>query len=467
VKICKKRLLALAAMILLVWVPVTHGQTDGGTDQGPDAADQLPDSVDVRPTAEDEEIEERLSRILDATGWYASVLVDVRDGVVFLDGRTGSEDHKAWAGSLARKTQDVVAVVNRLEIDAAPTWDLTPAWNELQLLWNRVVRAVPVLVFALIVLPIAWLVSVAVARLMGRWLDGRVVSPLLATILARLIAIPFFLFGVYIVLQVAGLTRLALTVVGGTGIAGIVVGFAFRDIAENFLASVLLSMRRPFRTDDFIEVDGFRGLVRQMNTRSTVLMTQDGNHVQIPNATIFKSTIVNMTANPNTRAEFVMAIGYENSIHEAQDVIGSVLRDHPAVLNEPAPWVLVDELGSSSVNLRCYFWFDFTQYSKQKLTSALMRQSLRALEAVGITAPDDAREVIFPQGVPVISAQGATLPEPAPVERKASDKELEEDTVAEHEGEGGLESEAGTLKDQSERARAPEEGRNLLDDDGA
>ena len=460
---CRELYVAIAIGILVLTGKSSLAQDREILDTPSEAEDQLPARVDVLPVAQDAEIGARLTRILEATKWFAAVSVDVRDGVVFLDGETSDEGRKDWAGSLARKTQDVVAVVNRIEIVAAPTWDLSPAWSELKDLWTRILLAVPLLVFAVIVLPIAWFIALGVARIVSNWLDGRVASPLLARILSRAIAIPFFLFGVYIVLQVAGLTRLALTIIGGTGVAGIVFGFAFRDIAENFLASVLLSIRRPFRTDDFIEVNGYSGLVRQMNTRSTVLMTQDGNHVQIPNATIFKSTIVNWTANPNSRAEFVVAIGYEHSIHQAQDVVREVLRDHPAVLDTPSPWVLVDELASSSVNLRTYFWFDFTKYSKQKLKSALMRQSLRALEAHGISAPDDAREIIFPQGVPVIDADDSMSHGVGSVARSTSDEGLEEDTVAEHEGEGGLVSDAGSLKDQSNRARSPEEGQNLLD----
>ena len=121
---------------------------------------------------------------------------------------------------------------------------------------------------------------------------------LLLNIVVRAFSIPVFLLGLYFVLQAAGLTRLALTILGGTGLAGIIVGFAFRDIAENFLASILLSVRNPFRTGDLIEVAGHTGIVQNLNTRSSVLLTLDGNHVQIPNATVYKSTIKNYSSMP-------------------------------------------------------------------------------------------------------------------------------------------------------------------------
>ncbi len=226
-------------------------------------------------------------------------------------------------------------------------------------------------------------------------------------------AIPVLIIGLYLVLQISGLTSLALTVLGGTGIAGIIIGFAFRDIAENFLASLLLSMRNPFHSGDLVRIGDNEGIVTNLNTRSTVLLTLDGNHVQIPNAAVFKSVIVNFSSNPSRRAEFLVGIGYDDRTSAAQSVIEDVLSAHPAVRNDPAPFVVVDELAASTVNLRIFFWFDSSTYSPIKLRSALMRQTKQALLANGISMPDEAREIIFPQGLPIYrgdAAEGQGIP---------------------------------------------------------
>ena len=215
-----------------------------------------------------------------------------------------------------------------------------------------------------------------------------------------------FLLGVYFVLQVAGLTRLALTVLGGTGLIGIIIGFAFRDIAENFLASLLLSVRNPFRSGDLVEVAGHTGIVQNLNTRSTILLTLDGSHVQIPNATVYKSTIENFSSNPNRRANFTVGIGYDSSAAKAQKLISEVLRAHPAVLDAPEPLVLVEELGAATVNLRVNYWFDSGTHSPAKINSALLRQTKNVLLESGIELPDPAREVVFPRGVPVTMLSG-------------------------------------------------------------
>ncbi len=304
--------------------------------------------------------------------------------------------------------------------------------------------------------------TVVVAALIGRFARGflstRISSPLLRSVIVRAVTIPIFLLGIYFVLQVAGLTSLAVTVLGGTGLIGIVIGFAFRDIAENFLASLLLSMRNPFRSGDLIDVAGHVGIVQNLNTRSTVLLTLDGNHVQIPNATVFKSIIKNYSSIPSRRAEFIVGIGYDSSTAKAQALIAQVLRDHPAVLAEPEPLVLVDQLGAATVDLRVQYWFDSATYSPAKINSALLRLSKNALLSGGIELPDPAREVVFPQGVPVYqrdsppakSSSGGKQRKIPPVDEQAV-------TI----GEGNLQSET---REAAERPRGdiPESAENLL-----
>ena len=118
--------------------------------------------------------------------------------------------------------------------------------------------------------------------------------------------------------------------------------------------------------------------MQNLNTRSTVLLTLDGNHVQIPNATVYKSTIKNYSSIPSRRAEFVVGIGYDSSAAKAQMLIAEILEDHPAVLDAPEPLVLVDELGAATVNLRVIYWFDSATYSPAKINSALLRLTKNA-----------------------------------------------------------------------------------------
>jgi small-conductance mechanosensitive channel len=421
-----------------------------------------PDKVEVQPVARDEQIAQRLQRILKATGWFQDPAVRVEEGVVFLNGRTTDEQYKDWAGSLARNTRDVVAVVNRIEVTTPSVWDLRPALAGMQELWRDMVASLPLIVFGILVLLLAYGAAILIARALRPFLGRKFGMPLLQEVVARAVGILVFLLGLYIVLKVSGLTRLAVTVLGGTGLVGLVIGIAFRDITENFLASILLSMQQPFRSGDLVEISGIIGYVQQLNVRTTVLMTLTGNHVQIPNATVYKSTIKNYTSNPNRREDFTVGIGYDVQIADAQKIALDVLAGHPAVLKHPEPWVLADSLGPGTVNLRVYFWIDGSQHSWLKVKSSAIRLVKRAFQAHGVSMPDEAREVLFPEGVPVHLLDHRRAGEaavPSNSRRRAAEPRAESAAV---EAEGGLHSEAKQIEEQARLARNPEEGENLL-----
>jgi small-conductance mechanosensitive channel len=183
-------------------------------------------------------------------------------------------------------------------------------------------------------------------------------------------------------------------------------------------------------------------------------MTLDGNHVQIPNATVYKNTIRNYSTNPNRRVDFGVGIGYDDAIPAAQELALKVLADHPAVLKEPEPWVLVEDLGASTVNLRIYFWLDTNKHSMLKAKSSLIRLIKGAFQEAKISMPDEAREVTFPNGVPVRLLEPTTEREVKPA---APAPEAAATTA-----EGGLTSEEGEIKEQARQSRTPEEGENLL-----
>ena len=453
---------SLAACISAFAVtPLSAQDADNGT-AGPSRSSlkseqtaQPSQPVTVVPTASDAEIANRLARILKSTGWFDNSRVSVRDGVVTLDGVANTQEHRAWAGDLAAKTEGTVAVVNRIEVNADVSSTFGLAGEELARLARQAAQSWPIVVLGLLVIAIAWLFSRVVGALARRFFINRIESPLLLAVLVRLFAIPVFLLGVYFVLQVAGLTRLAITVLGGTGLVGIIIGFAFRDIAENFLASLLLSIRNPFRRGDLIEVAGHTGIVQNLNHRTTVLLTLKGNHVQIPNATVYKNIITNFSSNPSRSAEFTIGISYDSPIAEAQRLIGEVLRKHPAVLEKPKSLVLVRDLGASTVNLKVTYWFDSATYAPDKINSALLRISKSVLLQAGIELPDPAREVVFPKGVPV--RQVGTKPDIRTRDRPETLREDEEKSVTT--GEGNLSTECPEIEDS---APSPEPAENLL-----
>lgn len=419
---------------------------------------QAPERVKVKPTNRDEEIQQRLSEILSATDWFINPQVEVNKGVVFLSGKTQTDEYKKWAGNLARNMQDVAAVVNKIEVIGVPFWDFSPILNALQSQWRGAIGSLPSILTGLIILVVAFLVAKLGAAITRKTLKKRMIQPLLRDVIARAIGIIIFLFGIYVIFEMADLTNAAFTIIGGTGLLGIILGIAFRDITENFLASILLSIQHPFKNGDLIEIERTTGYVQSLTMRVTVLMSLDGNHIQIPNSVVYKSKIRNFTSNPNRREEFTVGIGFDAVISEAQEVALKVLNGHEAVLKDPEPWVLVDTIGKATIVLRIYFWLDGSEHSWLKVKSSVIRLIKRAFQAKGISMPDEARERIFPQGLPV------------QIVEKAKEKVLahhKESGSTATEAESELSSEAQDIKEQAEQARLPEEGKNLLNKRGS
>lgn len=440
--------------------PAQGDAASGSAEERPPAVAQ----VHVTAVAHDAQIRARLQRVLEATGWFTEPHVEVREGVVFLSGSTETVELKKWAGELARSTQDVVAVANRVEVLEPSAWDFSPARRGLRELRLDVVRSLPAVLFGLLILALSGGLGVMVTRGARAFLRRRVRANLLRSVMARGLGVLVFLFGFYIVLRVSGLTQLALTVVGGTGLVGLALGIAFRDITENFLASIFLSAQRPFETGDLIEVAGVTGYVQQLNVRTTILMNLEGNLVQIPNASVYKTNLRNFTTNANRREDFVVGIGYDDAISEAQEIVLEVLMQHPAVLKDPEPWVLADGMGRATINLRVYFWLNGREHSWLKVRSSVIRLVKLAFQQHGISMPDEAREVIFPQGIPITMLEQPTgktngdrpvLQLPVRPVRATPD-------VASTKAEGGLSSEAGMIEEQARQVQPLNDGENLL-----
>ncbi len=466
--------IGLIAITCLCFIaPRSTAQDSSGSSAQAESSDpeemeipEVPAEVSVEAVAADQDIKARLERILEATDWFEKASVVVDDGVVFLTGTADKAEHSKWAAELAGNTQDVVAVVNRMNVTEPPLWDISPAVNLTRDLARSTIQSLPLIAIAAVILVLTWLATIVTLKIADATFLKRVQSNLLREVVRKATAVPVIVLGLYLVLLVSGLSRLAVTVIGGTGLFGLVLGVAFRDIMENFLASILISIQHPFKYGDLIEVDGHEGYVQRVNTRGTLLMTCEGNHVQIPNSTIYKNVIQNFTSNPNQRFDFVVGVGYDASVTKAQEISMEVLREHPAVLDDPEPWVVVEQLGSATVNLRCYFWVNGKQHSGVKVKSSVIRQVMRRLEAAEISMPDDAREIVFPSAVPVQMLPERSVGDSkgeANTENNLHHADRSSDESVSNHAEGDFASEAEEIHEQASASRDPDEaGADLL-----
>lgn len=274
-------------------------------------------------------------------------------------------------------------------------------------------------------------------------------SKLVQLVVRRIISVFIILIGLYIFLRLAGLTQFAVALMSGAGVIGLIVGFAFKDIAENFLSSLLLSIQRPFKLGDIIEVVGFVGVVNKMTIRATTLVDFNGDHIQLPNATIYKNAIRNLTANPNIRSSVDIGVGYDVDLNHVQSIAMEIMQSHMAILNEPEPQALLDSLGPSTCNLKLYFWVNSEIDSPLKVASIIRKQLVQSFLENNISMPDDARERIILNSGDSNQTQSTTLPAEV-THRKA--EYINEDTSSDHD----------EIREQAIKARDPEEGNNIL-----
>ncbi len=250
----------------------------------------------------------------------------------------------------------------------------------------RLLERVPQLILAVLVLLIAGWIS----RFIGNRLHLikiRSQNPYMSSLVRMIIRTAIMLVAVLIALDLIGLTSVVGAVLGSAGVVGLVLGFAFRDIAENYIAGVLLSVRRPFEPGEHVVIENREGKVISVNSRATVLMTMDGNHLQLPNSLVFKSVVLNYSKNPKRRFDFTMLIDGSQSIRASQALAMAAIAEIEGVLDDPAPSWTVVEFGAAGIQLRFFGWVDQRESDLGKVRSEAIRRVKSAFAEAGIEAP--------------------------------------------------------------------------------
>lgn len=196
------------------------------------------------------------------------------------------------------------------------------------------------------------------ARLLGNWARGGTRraggDDVVAGLAERLTRVAVFTGVVLLALSIAGVPISA--ALAGLGIAGLAIAFALQSILENFVAGLLLILRKPFTAGDQIIVGDHEGTVVDIDLRTTHLIDYDGELVIIPNATVFSETITNLTHSRHRRTVIGVGIDYRDDHDAAADVIRRAVVQVQGVLEDPPVVVLCAELGDSSVNFQVRFW---------------------------------------------------------------------------------------------------------------
>lgn len=258
------------------------------------------------------------------------------------------------------------------------------------------IALLPNLVVAILIIIVFWLLA-RVARGIVRNLIGRVSSNRqIAGLLATLSYVAVIAIGIFVALGVLELDSTVNRLLAGVGIIGLALGFAFQDLAANFMAGVIMSFQRPFKLDDIVETNGHMGVVEDLSLRSTFIRTFQNQVVMVPNKDIFGNPLVNYSTKRKRRVDLSCGVAYGDDLAKAKEIAvsaieGLELRDESRNVE-----FFYNEFGGSSINFALRFWIDF-----DKQTDFLQAQSegimalKRAFDDGGITIPFPIRTLDF------------------------------------------------------------------------
>lgn len=244
----------------------------------------------------------------------------------------------------------------------------------------------PRLISATLILIIGWTAIRLIKKLIMSIMTKREMEPTLSKFLADIL-----IWTLKILLFVTVISRLGVensSFVAIIGAAGLAIGLSLQGSLSNFAGGVLIIMFKPFKVGDFIEAQGVSGTVKQIQIFVTQLATVDNQVIFVPNGALSNGTITNYSYATTRRANLTIGISYGSDIKKAKEIAMQVMENHPAVLKEPAPVVLVDNLADSSINLAVRPWANLPDFF-------VMRSDI--LEQIKLKFDENDIEIPFPQ----------------------------------------------------------------------
>lgn len=260
--------------------------------------------------------------------------------------------------------------------------DLSRVVARIHVMVNGAIASVPNLVLALLVLILFLVGGRAVQNFVIRAGRRYRHSYNAGLIVGRLVYWAIGLAGVLASISVIAPSFQAKDLINMLGIGGLAIGFAFRDIFQNFLAGIILLLTHPFSIGDQISVGNYEGTVDAIETRATTIRTYDGRRVVIPNSTLFAEPLSVNTAFGQRQFEYEVHVKADQDIEWARKRLRDALRTVPDVSNDPAPEVLLSGLADDNVNLLARWWTSPEQTDSLQVRDRVLVAIHRALASM-------------------------------------------------------------------------------------
>lgn len=228
-------------------------------------------------------------------------------------------------------------------------------------------------------------------KLVMRLADGEESDSYAVRVLARFVSTAIVIAGLVFVL--ASLEINLAPLLAGMGLIGFVIAFATRDITSNYVAGLLIGIRRPFRVGDEISSQGNEGLVEDLTFRYTTLRAFDNTRVMLPNAGVLGNPLTNFTVNDQRRSDITVQVAFDTDLEAAKELLQTAAGSCAKVLGQPAPVAKVTTMGDSAIEICLYFWHEPQKSTEREVRDQVVTASLLACRSEGITIPFPRREV--------------------------------------------------------------------------
>lgn len=291
--------------------------------------------------------------------------------------------------------------------------------------WTSFVSHVPLLAAGLVVVLVTWLLARLVEKYSSQWLSGWAARESLRELLTRLASITVWTVGLLLAAMVVfpGLTPTK--ALGGLGLLSVAVGFAFRDIFENFFAGILILWRFPFENRDLIECQGVLGRVENVTIRNTNIRKLTGELVVMPNSMLFKNPVEVLTYGETRRVTVMTGVAYDVDVEEAVDVISRALESCQTIDRDQPVQVFPKAFGASSIDIEVTWWTKAEQVEIRRSRAEVVTTVKKALDDAGIEIPFPYRTLTFKEPLPLrqtADREDAAAPRDAAAKEEAGEK---------------------------------------------
>ncbi|MEM8771578.1 MAG: mechanosensitive ion channel [Pseudomonadota bacterium] len=297
----------------------------------------------------------------------------------------------------------------RVQEDADTTINFVrPLLDQIETYAEGLIRLLPNLGLAIVVLLATWLAATIFNRIVTGALKTARIRRALRDLLTTLVGIGVWAFGVLIAATVLFPSLEPASILAALGVGGIAVGFAFKDIFENFMAGIMIMLRKPMRIGDFIECEGVEGKVEEITIRDTYVRQTDDQLVMMPNAMLFKSPVYVRTDEELRRFEITAGVGYGEDVDKCRDIMREAVADVEGVSSDRPVQVFAKEFGDSSINYTVRWWAGSKPIDMHQTRDRAIAAIKRALDEANVEIPFPYRTLTFSEPLAFVNKDNAS-----------------------------------------------------------